>query len=50
MKEFYPTVNAFLSAARSVLSVACHELGWKRDFSSSPLWLKFKSKIGTPAL
>jgi hypothetical protein len=29
MKEFYPTVNAFLTAARSVLAVACHELGWK---------------------
>ncbi|MBI5048588.1 MAG: hypothetical protein HZB54_06550 [Deltaproteobacteria bacterium] len=33
MKEFYPTVNAFLSAARSVLSVACHELGWKERLS-----------------
>jgi hypothetical protein len=29
MKEFYPSVNAFLAAARSVLYVACHELGWK---------------------
>jgi hypothetical protein len=29
MKEFYPTVNAFLSAARSVLYLARHELGWK---------------------
>jgi hypothetical protein len=29
MEEFYPTVNAFLAAARSVLYVARHELGWK---------------------
>lgn len=29
MKEFYPTVNAFLSAARSVLYVARHEMGWR---------------------
>ena len=34
MKEFYPTVNAFLSAARSVLSVARHELGWKERLQS----------------
>ena len=28
MKEFYPTLNAFLAAARSVLYVARHEYGW----------------------
>jgi hypothetical protein len=28
MREFYPTLNAFLSAARSVLYVARLELGW----------------------
>jgi hypothetical protein len=28
MEEFYPTLNAFLSAARSILYVASGELGW----------------------
>jgi hypothetical protein len=42
MSDFYPTANAFLSAARSVLYVAGHELGLKerRDqaaFSASQL-------------
>jgi hypothetical protein len=32
-KEFYPVVNAFLSSARSVLSVARHELGWRERLS-----------------
>ena len=34
MKEFYPTVNAFLAAARSVLYVARHELGWKERLAA----------------
>ena len=29
MEKFYATVNAFLAAARSVLYVARHELGWE---------------------
>lgn len=45
MEEFYATVNAFVAAARSVLYVARHELGWKERLPAARVGFSPHQKV-----